>query len=93
MHDGSDHHALLADTPWRAGDRKRGVDVTGRWMLDFPMEGRAEMARVAEYLKDEPIAAIYSSPRQRALESAGVLAEQLSTERGGVDGGLSGAAP
>ena len=31
------------------------------------------MARVGEYLKDEPIAAIYSSPRKRALESAEIL--------------------
>lgn len=41
------------------------------------MAGRAEMARVAEYLKDEPMAAIYSSPRQRALESAGILAARM----------------
>ncbi len=38
------------------------------------------MARVAEYLKDEPIAAIYSSPRRRASESA----EILSTRGGGA---------
>jgi broad specificity phosphatase PhoE len=42
------------------------------------------MARVGEYLKAEPIAAIYSSPRARALESAGVLAEQMLAQDAGV---------
>jgi alpha-ribazole phosphatase/probable phosphoglycerate mutase len=46
--------------------------------------GRAQMARVAEWLKDEPIAAIYSSPRSRAMESAGILAEQISTQHAQV---------
>lgn len=36
--------------------------------------GRSQMAQVAEYLRAEPIAAIYSSPRSRALESARLLA-------------------
>jgi alpha-ribazole phosphatase len=36
--------------------------------------GRAQMAQVAEYLKTEPVAAIYTSPRSRALESARILA-------------------
>jgi alpha-ribazole phosphatase/probable phosphoglycerate mutase len=40
--------------------------------------GRAQIARVAEYLKREPIAAIYSSPLSRALESARILADALS---------------
>jgi alpha-ribazole phosphatase len=35
--------------------------------------GRAQMAQVAEYLMDEPIVAIYTSPRSRALESARIL--------------------
>jgi alpha-ribazole phosphatase len=35
--------------------------------------GRAQMAQVAEYLKAEPVAAIYTSPRSRALESARIL--------------------
>lgn len=37
-------------------------------------KGRAQMAQVAEYLKAEPVAAIYASPRSRALESARILA-------------------
>jgi broad specificity phosphatase PhoE len=36
--------------------------------------GRAQMAQVAEYLKTEPVAAIYTSSRSRALESARILA-------------------
>jgi alpha-ribazole phosphatase len=35
--------------------------------------GRAQMAQVAEYLKAEPVDAIYTSPRSRALESARIL--------------------
>lgn len=42
------------------------------------------MAQVAEYLRDEPIAAIYSSPRQRALESAGILSEPMLPQDGGA---------
>jgi alpha-ribazole phosphatase/probable phosphoglycerate mutase len=36
--------------------------------------GRAQMAQVAEDLRAEPIAAIYSSPLSRALESARIFA-------------------
>jgi alpha-ribazole phosphatase len=36
--------------------------------------GRNQMARVAEWFQGEPIGAIYSSPRSRALESAHILA-------------------
>jgi alpha-ribazole phosphatase len=35
--------------------------------------GRAQMAQVAEYLESEPVAAIYTSPRSRAIESARIL--------------------
>jgi broad specificity phosphatase PhoE len=37
-------------------------------------KGRAQMARVAEELKAEPVAAIYTSPQPRALESARIVA-------------------
>lgn len=40
--------------------------------------GRAQMAQVAEYLKGEPVAAIYTSPRSRALESARILSAAAS---------------
>jgi alpha-ribazole phosphatase len=35
--------------------------------------GRAQMTQVAEYLKHDRVAAIYTSPRSRALESARIL--------------------
>ncbi|MGA3240706.1 MAG: alpha-ribazole phosphatase [Bryobacteraceae bacterium] len=35
--------------------------------------GRTQMARVAERLKGEPMAAIYTSPRSRAVEGARIL--------------------
>jgi alpha-ribazole phosphatase len=37
-------------------------------------QGRAQMRWVAEYLKDESISAIYTSPLSRALESARLIA-------------------
>jgi alpha-ribazole phosphatase len=40
--------------------------------------GRAQMAQVAEYLRAEPLAAIYASPLSRALESARILAAVAS---------------
>jgi len=40
--------------------------------------GRAQMEQAAGYLKAEPIATIYASPRSRALESAKVLAATRS---------------
>lgn len=40
--------------------------------------GRAQMARVAEYLKAEPVTAFYASPRSRALDSARILAAASS---------------
>ncbi len=44
--------------------------------MDFGLSqnGRAEMALAAEYLKREPITAVYSSPLSRARESAGIVA-------------------
>jgi alpha-ribazole phosphatase/probable phosphoglycerate mutase len=36
--------------------------------------GRQQMASVAEFLQKEPVAAIYASPRRRAVESAQILA-------------------
>jgi len=40
--------------------------------------GRAQMAQVAVYLKGEPFAAIYASPRSRALESARIIGAAAS---------------
>jgi broad specificity phosphatase PhoE len=36
-------------------------------------EGRAQAARLAERLKDTELSAVYSSPLERALETAGIL--------------------
>jgi alpha-ribazole phosphatase len=40
--------------------------------------GRAQMVQLALYLKGEPFAAIYSSPRSRALESARIIGAAAS---------------
>jgi alpha-ribazole phosphatase len=41
-------------------------------------KGRRQMAEIAQYLKAEPAAAIYTSPSSRALDSAGILAAAQS---------------
>jgi probable phosphomutase (TIGR03848 family) len=43
-------------------------------------EGRTQAGRLARRLADEPIAAVYSSPLERALETARPLAESLGLE-------------
>jgi broad specificity phosphatase PhoE len=43
--------------------------------------GRKQMEHIADYLKSEPISAVYTSPRSRALEGARILA---STVSGGI---------
>lgn len=43
--------------------------------------GRAQMEEVGCFLKDEPIAAIYSSPKSRAIESARLVARPNSSIR------------
>ena len=45
----------------------------GSLNLGLSASGRSQIATVAEYLKNEPISSIYSSPRARALESAALL--------------------
>jgi alpha-ribazole phosphatase len=48
--------------------------------LDFGLSetGRRQMERVADYVRSEPISAIYTSPRSRAREGATILAAALS---------------
>jgi phosphoserine phosphatase len=46
--------------------------------VDLSEVGRAQVAKVAEYLKPKPIAAILSSPLKRALESARILGAILA---------------
>ena len=64
-------HALTAE---------HGVRVVGR--LDVPLgaEGRAQAERLAERLAREPVAAVYSSPLARALDTARPLAARLGLE-------------
>jgi alpha-ribazole phosphatase len=49
----------------------------GHLDVELSVEGRKQVQAVADRLSDEPICAIYSSPRRRALESAAILAESL----------------
>ena len=48
--------------------------------LDFGLSetGRGQMKRVADYVRSEPISAVYASPRSRALEGAKILAAAVS---------------
>jgi alpha-ribazole phosphatase/probable phosphoglycerate mutase len=50
----------------------------GSLNLGLSDTGRSQMSQVAEYLKNEPIANIYCSPRARALESSALLAAGTS---------------
>jgi broad specificity phosphatase PhoE len=56
-----------------------GVRVTG-WSTGVRLDekGRIEAADLAEFLAEVPISAIYSSPLERALETAAPLAEKRS---------------
>jgi broad specificity phosphatase PhoE len=47
---------------------------------DIPLsdEGRAQAAALAEWLRDDPIDAIYCSPMRRTLETASIVAEPHS---------------
>ena len=55
-----------------------GRSITGRLPgVHLNDEGRAQAARLPERLKRFPIGAIYSSPLERALETAGPTAEAL----------------
>jgi len=60
-------------TEWNREIRFRGTTD-----LRLTAFGRAQAGRVAEHLRAEPIAAIYSSPLSRAVETARPLAEALN---------------
>jgi alpha-ribazole phosphatase len=49
----------------------------GHLDVELSQQGREQMQRVASMLSGEPVRAIYSSPRRRAIESAAVLQERL----------------
>ena len=63
-------------TAWNVG-AGNGEHFRGR--IDLPLNdvGTAQAQALAERLADEPIAAIYSSPLQRALQTAQPIAERL----------------
>ncbi|MGA7829497.1 MAG: alpha-ribazole phosphatase [Terracidiphilus sp.] len=46
----------------------------GHLDVELSADGRRQVQAVADLIKEEPLCAIYSSPRQRALESAAILA-------------------
>ena len=45
----------------------------GTFDFELSPAGREQMAQVAQYLRDEPIAAVYTSPLSRARESAQII--------------------
>lgn len=51
----------------------RGV-CYGRLDVGLAAEGRRQLTLLSKRLKSQPLAAIYSSPRKRAVESAAILA-------------------
>ena len=56
---------------------------TGATDVPLSDEGRTQVGRLAERLKNVPIAAIYTSPLERAMETARIIADphQLETQQ------------
>ncbi len=52
----------------------------GKLDVGLSARGVAQIARVAQHLRDVPLSAIYSSPRRRASESAAVIAQSHALE-------------
>ena len=63
----------------RHGQTAWNKDVRFRGTTDLPLSelGIAQAQRVAEWLRDEPIQAIFSSPLKRAVQTAQPLADAL----------------
>ncbi len=59
-------------------------NTNGRWQGILPVglneAGHEQARRLAMYLKDEPIATVYTSDLSRALETAEILAQALGVE-------------
>jgi broad specificity phosphatase PhoE len=65
-------------TAWNVGaPSAEGERFRGRIDLPLNERGRAQALALAERLADEPIAAIYASPLQRAIETAEPTAQRL----------------
>jgi len=60
-------------TEWNVGNRFRG-----RADLLLDETGLRQALAAARYLKDWPVAAVYSSPLKRTLETAAIIARHLS---------------
>lgn len=65
-------HAVTEQTGQRLSGWAEGINLTD--------EGREQAKRVAEALTDAGIAALYSSPLERTLETAKVIADALGVE-------------
>jgi broad specificity phosphatase PhoE len=52
-----------------------GIVLSGRSDITINQAGRAEAARLAKRLASVPLAAVYSSPRPRARETAAIVAQ------------------
>ena len=50
----------------------------GRMNVGLSAEGKRQMLAVSSRLRDEPISAIYASPRSRTIESAEILQQDRS---------------
>ncbi|MEW6093582.1 MAG: histidine phosphatase family protein, partial [Chloroflexota bacterium] len=59
---------------------KKGILIGNTPGIHLNDRGREQAAALCASLKDLPIKAIYSSPLERALETAGPLAEALRLE-------------
>lgn len=64
-------------TAWNVGASSEGERFRGRIDLPLNEKGRAQAQALAARLADEPIAAIYSSPLQRAIKTAEPTARRL----------------
>lgn len=64
-------------TAWNVGASAEGERFRGRIDLPLNERGRAQAQALAKRLAKEPIAAIYASPLQRALETAEPTARPL----------------
>jgi broad specificity phosphatase PhoE len=68
-------------TEWNVGNRFRG-----RADLLLDETGLRQALAAARYLKDWPIAAVYSSPLKRTLETAAIIARQLKLPVASLEG-------
>jgi alpha-ribazole phosphatase len=75
----------------RHGETEASVQGRCAGTLDSPLtdRGHAQMRSAARYLKTQPTAALYASPRQRAMDSARVLTRGDTAPPVSIDSRLS----